>query len=160
VYATRFSAYIINSTNWFDKGGQSPPRAVAPRKKKKWLDLKNIYIWNKFYRKTKDNFLRNWKELWEYRTYTIKESSRKVISTAILSPKMTSTCLFAGFLLNLFLRPWRWRRYVPPKRRLTLNGLYGVVCQKMILFITTAVKTSNPTEEHKIGVIYDEKGRY
>jgi hypothetical protein len=48
-------------------------------------------------------------------------------------------------LLNLFLRPWRWRRYFPPKRRLELNGLHGVVSQKMILFITTAVKTSNPT---------------
>jgi hypothetical protein len=48
-------------------------------------------------------------------------------------------------LLNLFLRPWRWRRYVPPKRPLTLNGLHGVISQKMILFITTAVKTSNPT---------------
>jgi hypothetical protein len=26
-------------------------------------------------------------------------------------------------LFSLFSRPWRWRRYVPPKRRLTLNGL-------------------------------------
>jgi hypothetical protein len=43
------------------------------------------------------------------------------------------------------LRPWRWRRYVPPKRRVQLNVLHGVISQKMILFITTAVKTSNPT---------------
>jgi hypothetical protein len=28
----------------------------------------------------------------------------------------------------------RWR-YVPPKRRLTLNGLHGVIFQKMVLFI-------------------------
>jgi hypothetical protein len=28
---------------------------------------------------------------------------------------------------------------------LTLNGLHGVIYQKMILFITTAVKISNPT---------------
>jgi hypothetical protein len=28
---------------------------------------------------------------------------------------------------------------------LTLNGLQGVISQEMILFITTAVKTSNPT---------------
>jgi hypothetical protein len=53
-------------------------------------------------------------------------------------------CLLASFLLNLFLRPWRWRRYVPPKRRLTLNGLHGVISQKTIFFITTAVKTSDP----------------
>jgi hypothetical protein len=37
------------------------------------------------------------------------------------------------------------KRYVPPKRRLTLNGLHGVISQKIILFITTAVRTSNPT---------------
>jgi hypothetical protein len=50
----------------------------------------------------------------------------------------------AGFLLS-FLLPLRWRRYVPPKRRLTLNGLHGVIFQKMVLFITTSVRTSNPT---------------
>jgi hypothetical protein len=47
------------------------------------------------------------------------------------------------FLLSLFFRPWRWRRYVPPKCRLTPNGLHGVISQKMGLFITTAVRTSN-----------------
>jgi hypothetical protein len=36
------------------------------------------------------------------------------------------------------------RRYVPPKRRVQLYGLHGVISQKMILFITTAVKASNP----------------
>jgi hypothetical protein len=29
--------------------------------------------------------------------------------------------------------------------RLKLNGLHGVISQKMILFKTTSVKTSNPT---------------
>jgi hypothetical protein len=28
--------------------------------------------------------------------------------------------------------------------RLKLNGLHGVISQKMIVFITTSVKTSNP----------------
>jgi hypothetical protein len=37
---------------------------------------------------------------------------------------------------------------IPSKRRLQLNRLHGVTSQKMILFITTAVKTSNPTELH------------
>jgi hypothetical protein len=60
----------------------------------------------------------------------------------LITLNMLATCLLAGFLLNLFLRPWRWRRYVPPKRRLTLNGLHGAISQKLILFITTAVKTS------------------
>jgi hypothetical protein len=43
------------------------------------------------------------------------------------------------------LRLWRWRRYVPPKRRVQLYGLHGVISQKMIRFKTTTVKTSNPT---------------
>jgi hypothetical protein len=47
-----------------------------------------------------------------------------------------ATCLHAGVLLGLFiLRPWKWRRYVPPKRRLTLNGLQGVISLKIVLFI-------------------------
>jgi hypothetical protein len=59
---------------------------------------------------------------------------------------VTCHLLTCGFLLSLFLRPWRWRRYFPPKRRLQLNGLHGVISQKIIIFITTAVKTSNPTK--------------
>jgi hypothetical protein len=39
------------------------------------------------------------------------------------------------FLAQHIIRPWRWRRYVPPKLRLTLNGLHGVISQKMVLFI-------------------------
>jgi hypothetical protein len=46
---------------------------------------------------------------------------------------LLATCLLAG-LLNLFLRPWRWRPYVPPKRRLKLNRLHGVISEKMILW--------------------------
>jgi hypothetical protein len=38
------------------------------------------------------------------------------------------------FLAHLILLPWRWRRYVPPKRRLTFNGLQGVIFQKTELF--------------------------
>jgi hypothetical protein len=38
-------------------------------------------------------------------------------------------------LAELFLRPWRWRWYVPPKRRLQLNRPHGVISQKMMLFI-------------------------
>jgi hypothetical protein len=40
----------------------------------------------------------------------------------------------AGYFLSLFFRPWIWRRYVPPNRRLTLNGLHGVISQKMVLY--------------------------
>jgi hypothetical protein len=35
-------------------------------------------------------------------------------------------------------------RCVPPKRRLTFNGLHDIISQKILFFITTAVRTSNP----------------
>jgi hypothetical protein len=56
-----------------------------------------------------------------------------------------SAChLLACFLLNLFFRPRRWRRYVPPKRRLTLNGLHGVISQKMILLNLNTILPPTP----------------
>jgi hypothetical protein len=36
-------------------------------------------------------------------------------------------------------------RHVDPKRRLVFNGVHGIIFQKIELFITTAVRTSNPT---------------
>jgi hypothetical protein len=47
------------------------------------------------------------------------------------------------FLAQLIFWPWRWRTYDPPKRWLTSNGLHGVITQKVVLFITIAVSTSN-----------------
>jgi hypothetical protein len=48
----------------------------------------------------------------------------------------TACNLFAcWFLLNLFRRPWRWRRYVPPKRQLKLDGLHGVISQKTLFIM-------------------------
>jgi hypothetical protein len=44
----------------------------------------------------------------------------------------------------LSLRPWMWW-HVTPRRRLTFNGLHGVISQKIELFITTGVRTSSPT---------------
>jgi hypothetical protein len=49
------------------------------------------------------------------------------------------------FLSRLVLRSWRWTRHVPPKRRLNFNGLHDGISKKTELFITTAVRTSNPT---------------
>jgi hypothetical protein len=49
------------------------------------------------------------------------------------------------FLVWLNPQPWKWGLYIPPKRQLTVNGLHGVISQKIVLFITTAVRTSNPT---------------
>jgi hypothetical protein len=60
-----------------------------------------------------------------------------------MSGKLSKRChIFPDCTRNQQASRWR---YVPPKRRLTLNGLHGVISQMMMLFITTAVKTSNPT---------------
>jgi hypothetical protein len=56
--------------------------------------------------------------------------------------------LSCWFFAQLILWPWRWRRYAPLKHRLTFNWLHGVISQKIALFITTAVTTSNSTEGH------------
>jgi hypothetical protein len=37
----------------------------------------------------------------------------------------------------------RWRRHIPPKRRLIFNGLHDVISQKKELVITRVVKASN-----------------
>jgi hypothetical protein len=49
------------------------------------------------------------------------------------------------FLARLILQSWRWSWYVPPKRRLNLNGPHGVISLKIECFIITAVRISNPT---------------
>jgi hypothetical protein len=51
-------------------------------------------------------------------------------------------------LVSYFTWPrwWRWKCHVPPKRQLTFDGLYNVMSQKVELFITTTVRTSNPTK--------------
>jgi hypothetical protein len=45
------------------------------------------------------------------------------------------------FLALLVLLPRRWRRCVPPKCQLAFNGLHGVISKKIVLFITTAMRT-------------------
>jgi hypothetical protein len=49
------------------------------------------------------------------------------------------SCLSYSSALNM-------RRHVPPKLPLTSNGLHGVIPQKIVLCITTAVRTSNRTQ--------------
>jgi hypothetical protein len=51
-------------------------------------------------------------------------------------------CCLPATLSSLTLHPWRWRRYVPPKCRLTLTGLH-VIYKMRELFTTTAVRTSH-----------------
>jgi hypothetical protein len=51
-----------------------------------------------------------------------------------VSKESSFSCLFLAWLI---LRPWRWRRHVPPKHRFTFNGLHGVISQKTELFNVT-----------------------
>jgi hypothetical protein len=43
------------------------------------------------------------------------------------------------------LRPWRWRRYVPPKRWWTATEPHDAITQIIVLFIVAVVRTLNPT---------------
>jgi hypothetical protein len=52
------------------------------------------------------------------------------------APSVGPAChlLSRWFLARLILRPWKWRRYAPPKHRLAFNGLHCVISQKIALF--------------------------
>jgi hypothetical protein len=56
------------------------------------------------------------------------------------------TCFHAGSLFALFFDPDDADDMFPPERRLTFNGLHGVISQKIEAFITTALRISNPTK--------------
>jgi hypothetical protein len=47
--------------------------------------------------------------------------------------------------VKFILSSFRLGYICSPKRRLTFNGQHNVVSQKLVLFITTVVRTSNPT---------------
>jgi hypothetical protein len=71
---------------------------------------------------------------------TERNSALSSISFLILyNPKFQpadySAChLLLRWYLARLIKPWRWRRYVPTKSRLTLNGPHGVISQKAVLF--------------------------
>jgi hypothetical protein len=58
------------------------------------------------------------------------------ISQAAGKKQATSSrhMLSRWFLAQLIFRSWRWRGYIPPKLRFTLNGLHGIISRKMVLF--------------------------
>jgi hypothetical protein len=61
----------------------------------------------------------------------MKQAASKARETYRRAP--LSTSFHPGFA-RLIFRPWRWRRYFPPKRRLTFNRLHRVISQKIVLF--------------------------
>jgi hypothetical protein len=58
---------------------------------------------------------------------------------------LLGTCFHDEFLLGLFFDPEDGGDMFPQNVYLTFNGLHGIVSQKRELFITTAVRTSDPT---------------
>jgi hypothetical protein len=82
--------------------------------------------------------------------YGVYSCMKNSTETSVKVGAKGSACLLLSrwFLAGLILRPWRWRQYVPLKHWLTFNGLHGVISQKIVLFITTAMITSNPTQLH------------
>jgi hypothetical protein len=61
------------------------------------------------------------------------------VSTDVSEEHIAFIFGFAGFLVSLFFDP------EDGGGMLALNGLHGVISQKMVHFITTAVRTVNPT---------------
>jgi hypothetical protein len=43
------------------------------------------------------------------------------------------------FFTWLILRPWRWRRHIPPKRRFNLNELHSFIYRKIEFFISPVI---------------------
>jgi hypothetical protein len=64
-----------------------------------------------------------------------------------------ATCSHAGFFLGLFFDPEDGGD-APPRRRSTFNTLHGVISQKIVLFITTAARTSYPKNAYSLTVIW------
>jgi hypothetical protein len=68
-------------------------------------------------------------------------SEKRITSTFrdIPPSQMLHVCFCSADIL-----PWRRRSCVPPKRRFTY-GAHGAISQKVVAFISTAVRTSDPT---------------
>jgi hypothetical protein len=71
--------------------------------------------------------------------------------SSVSKNKPSSLLLSRWFLARLILRPWRWRRQVPLKRRLTFNGLQGVISQKRGVFnVNEIVRLMPPPDKGSI----------
>jgi hypothetical protein len=73
---------------------------------------------------------------------------RKILPTSSMSKnkpskkpawKQVARRALFWFLAPLILRDWWWRRYDPPKRRLTFNRLHGVISQDAALHVLYGV---------------------
>jgi hypothetical protein len=83
----------------------------------------------------------------EFRRF--KETCRFYVPTRTLNPSKKPAYLsmlpsFTGLLLGFILRPWRWKRHVPSKRRV-LYEVRDATTEETAVLRCTAVITSNPT---------------
>jgi hypothetical protein len=102
-----------------------------------WLNIRQhyktntYYFWRKWFSKKLMVYI-VWHWNWNYYVGNLCEKGNK------------QSLLHIRFLLGLFFNPeWRWRWHVPQQRRLTFNGLQGVISHTTELFTNTAVWTSN-----------------
>jgi hypothetical protein len=58
------------------------------------------------------------------------------------------------FMLFCLARPWRWRRYVPPRRRWTFNRLHGVISQKIAVFVLPRTRFFKISTSESLNVVY------
>jgi hypothetical protein len=70
---------------------------------------------------------------WIWRVWSCVATSCSSEKPRRFGGKRIASACFRWFLAWLTLPPWRWRRYVPPKRR-ALCELNGVTSQKTSLF--------------------------
>jgi hypothetical protein len=71
--------------------------------------------------------------LWDIRSCSPLKVNQRFGGICLLHFQVANRALLAAclcwFLASLNLRLWRWRSYIPPKRRLIFTGLYGVISQ-------------------------------
>jgi hypothetical protein len=63
------------------------------------------------------------------------------------TPSIFTACIWRSPSWPILKNPWRWRRYVRPKRW-AVSDLHGVKTQKAILLIVLAKRTSKQHEGH------------
>jgi hypothetical protein len=84
-------------------------------------------------------------ETWNREVSCTKINTNATYSTKVFGiTEPVCHLLSPWYRTRIIILPWRWWWHVPSKRRLTFNGLHGIISLKIELLLTTAVRTSNP----------------
>jgi hypothetical protein len=93
----------------------------------------NLLVWVRIQFMSDLGFSQRW--LWRIKICITPCRPLKVNDVSKKHTASISAChLLSRWYLARFFRAWKWRRYIPPKRRLTLNRLHGDLSQKIVLF--------------------------